>query len=360
MPQGSSVMLPYHPDPGFSTECYHQLRLSILMTDERTRPWLYSRFVLLKMHYAMSEQFPMLRLEDHLDVYADILKEDPVCCEGTWTDTIRSCLRAGEYVLLYLNWKHIPCSNHFRKQDLFHEALIYGFDDAKRQFHLLGFDVGGSLYSSAAVDYDVLEREFIRHVAEDTPAQQWFAHYGYPISRLSMKEGAAFPQKVDARRLYFALDRGRSGADGGGTQVFALGYTVHEMMASYFDQLGKGRDLDVAEYSFWNVMIYKMIQHNKFMQHRLAYLMQTEPGAVMAKVQLFYVASGKGLQRIRALSLQVQRTGAKDGPEKISLAFREVFEKERRAVALWMSELNQQKLRDAGVIPSVQPRGDVP
>jgi len=337
--------LPVHADPGLSTECYHQLRLSVLLSSPSARPWMYSHFVNLHAEYSKSEYFPTLTFEDHLDIYKTALQEDslPVLLESDvdWHNQIKACLQQGDYVLIYLNWRHIPSSSFYNKQSVLHEAVIFGYDDVAGCFHALGYEVGGSMYGTTQIPYQTLREVFRRHLAEDAFRQKWYVYYGFPLARLRIKH--EFLSQLDYRRLYLTYDRGKVFSEGEGNSLYALGYPVLKAMASYFSQVLSGRSLPKEEFPYWNTMVTKLIQHSRIAQARWRFLGGLYSDKNLERILHYYQLSYRGLLGIRIASLKYQRTGDQQHLTAIHRQFVGNFEQEFRAASLVSEYLIQLK-----------------
>ncbi|GAA4726383.1 hypothetical protein [Brevibacillus fulvus] len=334
----NQVQLPVHPNPGFETECYHNFRLSIVLRNDQLLPWYYSHFANLVLIGKEPDDFPMINFAEHLEIYSEVLKEERIPDTPDWTELIRSCLAQGEYVLIYFNWKHIKGSHYYQVRDLFHEALIYGYDDQKQAFQLLAFEVGGKIYGALEVSYEDCQREFVRLRREDMHSQKWFAYFGFPIARIRLKE--QLPTSMDMRRLFFSLDRGRVKANPSSYEVYAMGYDLNLYLAHYFGQVITGeRRLPTREFTRWNIMIHKMAHHKKLMMRRLEYLDPEGKQQIVSKIKDYYAFSSKALLKSRALSYQYQRTGDGDALKRLSEQFQYIYEQEKRATALLMEFL---------------------
>lgn len=331
--------LPVHHNPAFSTECYHQYRLSIVMADPRKIGWVHSHFINLKLlPPPVTEGFPMIRLEEHLDIYKEILEEFPLVKSVDWVRTIRKAISNQHYVVLYLNWRYIQASKYYgHAANLVHEALIYGFDDEQQAFEMLAFDVEGKVYGATKISYQDCERELQRVLDTEMNAQRWFAFYGFPIVGIrprDMKESGP-----DMHSIYFALDRGAVHSRDKAGNTFAVGFPVSLALSEYFEsQCERGGTIPESEFAFWNVMVYKMIQHNAAMNRRLDFLGNMDP-IFAERIKGFYEKTKKGLAVIRSSSLQYQRSRDPALLHEISGLFAQNYEAERRAHPLMKEAL---------------------
>lgn len=338
--------LPVHLNPGLETECYHNFRLSIIMADPARTHWCYGHFVNLQIQPKEKMMFPFVRLEEHLDLYAGMLQEAPLDYQNRGVlNAIREALDRDQYVVIYLNWSRLSCSNVFRGPNLIHDAIIYGYDDADQHFDLLAFEVHGKSYGATRLAYADCEREFAHVVEEHLHANKWFAYYGFPLSSIQLEPSARFTH--DWRSLYFSLERGSIQPRGEKDDVFANGYPVNAYMAHYFALASEGLDIDPREYGIWNIVVTKMLQHKKWMLRRLAYMMDAADGSgqlLLKKSNGLYEQAKQLLMRVRMESIQFQKTADARRLADISGYFHAIYEKEKRAVPLLMEYLVDARL----------------
>jgi len=85
--------------------------------------------------------------------------------KGDMIDFIKSYIRHGKYVHLYLDEYHVPQRMAYQVFNFLHENLIFGYDDETETFDIVGFDdkiifkqtkVSYTDFSSAYEDVDVL------------------------------------------------------------------------------------------------------------------------------------------------------------------------------------------------------------
>ncbi|MGW9125845.1 hypothetical protein ACWGPW_12650 [Paenibacillus chitinolyticus] len=340
---GKRHLLPVVESPGFETECYHNIRLSLLLAHARTLPWYHSHFMNLTLKSTGADLFPVVRFEEHLDVYSEVLEETPlVRCED-WVETARKNLGEGRYMIVYFNWRNIPCSRYYNKQDMFHEALVYGFDDERGVVHFLAFDVNGKGYGSSEVPYGLFGREMTRLADEDLHAQRWFAFYGFPASVIRLKDGLA--SRPDTRNMYFALERGRVRGNGSPDETFAMGHYVNEVLSVYFRQLAEGRPLQAKEFIYWNIIVHKMILHKSLMLQRIIYLQTGTDSSQLDLLKNLYIKAKTEMDRVKWTSIKYQRTKASVYLHQLADNFQTLYELEKRASAMLMEFLTLSHLK---------------
>lgn len=342
--------LPVHISPGFETECYHNVRLSILFSHANLRTWILSHFVNLVIQSSISDRFPMVRFEEHLDVYHDILEEKPLNPSKSIITSVCQSIESGSWVLLFLNWRNLDCSDHFgSSEDLIHECLIYGYDDERSEFDILAFDVNGQSYGRAKLSYEECEREFSLIYKEKNLTHQWFAYYGFPAVSIRLKKTADV--EMDNKKIFFALDRGKipSTIKDGNINWFAAGGYVSEALGNYILQVSNGRPLPSEEYPLWNISNYKLILHNKLMIEKIDSLLnKSDPSKhkVLDRIKKFYLRRRNLLLKVTAYTKKFQQNGQKPLLLEISKTYKNVFECEKRANPIFMEYLVQDKLNE--------------
>jgi len=338
-----SVRLPVMDAPGLETECYHNCRLSAVLADPDMTPWFLSHFVNLKLQTSTEGTFPIIRFEEHVDIYSDVQEETPLRGKPTeLVRLIRESLTRHEYVLVFMNWSHFQASKYFGHQDRIHESLIYGFDDCKEVFYALAFDVEGKTYGATEIAYSQCARELSAIFEQHMKSQKWFAFYGFPLVTIANKQHDN--KKMDTKKLFFALDRARMKGFSENGESFAMGYFVYEYLSYYFSK-AKLSMLE-KEYPIWNIMVYKLIQHNKINLLRMAYMRSIWENSELNRLFIMYDNSRKLLRTIRSLSLKYQRCLDPVDLQEIAGLFHSLYEQEKRALPIFLDFLARDRLSE--------------
>lgn len=335
------VKLPITESSYFITECYHNLRLSIILSELSRAPWYYSHFVNIMLKNTKNS-FPEIRLEDHLHVYADILHEKRLACgRGDIVEEIKEQIMQQQYVIIYFNWKYIKLSNYYNKSSMVHEALVYGFNNDDQCFYLLAFEVDNKMYTSIQISYDECRRQFETILKEELDNSKWFTYYGFPAASISVK--ANYRHEIDKRAIFFALERSPIKACVSHPNGTAMGCYVFESLADYFEQVGLSAvDLPQAEYPYWNIMIQKLVDYNKLMLDRISYLKVERESILLDRVYDSFEKEKRNLTDIRIKSLAFQRTRKNQSLIEISKLFRKIYQVEKRAVPILLEDLVSQ------------------
>ncbi|PZD96817.1 hypothetical protein DNH61_06360 [Paenibacillus sambharensis] len=340
--------LPVHLNPGLSTECYHNYRLSILLAFPGGESWAHSHFVNLTVRGQGDGYFPMVRFEEHLDIYDGMLEEQTVECGAGWLDAVRQAVDEEAYMLVYVNWRHIPGSRYHGVRDMVHEALVYGYDDERQCLNVIGFDMHGKMYSPFQLDYTLFEAELERVLQHELHQQRWFAYYGFPLVRI--RRLLPWRDAFNAQAVFFALDRGSIRSEQASESAYAAGCYVNEYLGGYFLRMHQEGPIGQGEFGLWNILMHKMAQHKRLMLQRIDYMRQ-QGGTreqELLRIRDFYTKSNACLSKARSMSLQYQRSCDRELMPLISEMFRKMFELEKRAVPMLKEYLVRQRLEAFG------------
>lgn len=335
--------LSIYKDPGLSTECYHNFRLSLLLSKPGAEAWQFSHYMNLKFTFHQKDTFPMIRLEEHLDIYSEVMQEEHMRIENDLIQQIKNSVDNNEYIVIYLNWKNIKGSAFYKQTNMYHEAIIYGYDDTEKTFDVIAFSMNNIVYGTAKIPYEECEREFYRLCTEDMQKVQWFTYYGFPISRIKLKN---VDYTLDKRKLYFSLDRGNVKAELSHQDSFAVGYYVADALAQFFKQQALRCTLLPSDYELWNILIYKLLQHNRLMKNRLQYMQALGDTSFqhLAKVEKYLESNKKIFSRVRSLSLNYQRNNKTEDLERISEEFKKAYNYDKRIYSMLQEYLVQIQL----------------
>ncbi|SDN48729.1 hypothetical protein SAMN04488137_4654 [Fictibacillus solisalsi] len=340
-----SKSLPIHKNPGLSTECYHNCRLSIVKSQERLWPWIHSHFTNLKILIENPLQFPMVRLEEHLEIYSELLIEQRLIKSSSWVESIKNSINSDQYILVFLNWRHIRGSTYFNgTKDMIHEALLYGFNEDEKMFLGLGFDVNGKTFGEFKLPFNECHKHIENIIQNHLHHKRWFAHYGFPISSLQLNPH--YNPRLDTTTLFFALDRSKAiSKDVSAKGAFANGFYVYYFLFLYFQKLGQAFFLPESEYALWNINIYKMIQHKKLSIDMMKFMSREYPNhTVLKRLIDFQCNTKKELLKLRSLSLKYQTMQQGKIIQEISQGFSRIYEIEKRINAMFKDYLVQQKM----------------
>ncbi|WP_127531418.1 hypothetical protein [Paenibacillus kobensis] len=329
--------LPLYENPGFETECYHNLRLSILFSSQTTPPWFLSRFTNLTL-LSNDSQFPVIRFEDHLSCYTEVLDERGPDHSATsrLLEYIASEIDKGQYILIFLNWKYIEVSQYFGLKNLIHEALVYGYDKSKDELYLAGFDVDGKKYGTFVLKSEEL-LEAYNQAADEHDRNRWLIPYGYPIASIALQE-----EKLscwDFRNLYFAFDKGRNEYAFHSPRTFVLGSNVAAFLAYYFEEIATTVRVDPEEYVLWNINIHKLLIHNRVMIKRCEALHERLNHPLLDKAAALYRKRNIEILNVKLLSYRYQKHNDGSLLSEISNRFQRIYEQEKRGIPLLMEYL---------------------
>lgn len=286
----------------------------------------------------------MIRFEEHLDIYSFVLEEELIQYDLDWISTIHKAINDDEYVLFYFNWGRIPRSNLYLQGDLYHEAIVYGYNDKEKYLDVIAFEVDGKRFGTVQIGYDEFVCETERVQREKDSSVKWFAHYGFPVTRIKRRftETTFF----DYRKFYFDLERGSARACPCPLweHSYASGMYVYDLMARYFIHLFDTKPLPVSEYELWSIMNFKMICHRRLMLQRLKMINSDVNQKLFKQIYQIYSECEKGMKLINRLTIKYKRTNDRDNLIKISELFQKNYQLEKRAVPMLKEYLVHAKL----------------
>ncbi|MFC5407343.1 hypothetical protein [Cohnella soli] len=332
----SFLQLPVERSPGFISECYHNIRLSIVQSEGDWFPWFYSHFDTLLYHFD-GENFPIIQFEDHLNIYRSILRETPLDEQHHSVDRLIQCLHAGSYILVFLNWRYVEEFNRFGVQeDAVHETLIYGCDKENKCFLALAFETNGHRYGPFTISFAKLTEELTRLLNHAKNETRWLHHYGYPISSIVPDRQFLSAFALDTRKLFFSLNRRRIPVDSETSKTAPLSYGHHIFLgfANYFNTVN---DISKHDHETWNIMIHKIMLCNKMTLNRVAYMEGTRTGSdpSLSRLILKLAESERALLlAIRSLSLKYQSKPEKGLLKEVSERFMKIYELEKKSLPL--------------------------
>ncbi|PFR39992.1 hypothetical protein [Bacillus thuringiensis] len=160
-----SKQLPIH-EPLIKGFLFFAYPFSILGSNEKTYPWIFSNFIQTCFDKNFSESpvpftfytydftiCPWLKHEKIKRNTVSQLSQDIV-------KFIKSCIDNNKYVHLYLDEYHVPNRMAYRDFNLAHENFIYGYDDVNCTFNILGFDEK-IIYKSTTISYDQFYKAYL-------------------------------------------------------------------------------------------------------------------------------------------------------------------------------------------------------
>ncbi|WP_214482990.1 hypothetical protein [Bacillus sp. SM2101] len=284
-------------------------------------------------------------MEEHLEIYSEVLSEVPIYKDSSWNSSIISVLNKNHYVLVFLNWKHIRHSKYYKIKNIVHEAIIYGYDHRKQTFNGLGFEIDGQTFGEFEITYKELERCLDLTIKDHLYKERWFAYYGFPVVSISINNPTRSPA-INKTQLFFSLDRSKVfDKDICEEGSYANGHHVYLYLSYYFEELASHpQKLAPKEYILWNIIQYKLLQHKKFNLGTIQQLINESENKEIKRIQGLYKQSKRELTKLRSLSLKYQQTNYIEHLSHISNGFYKVYELEKRINAFFKDYLVRQKI----------------
>lgn len=334
-------VLPVHLSVGLETECYHQIRLSAVLANHSLYPWFLSRFTTLTLWTDSELKFPMIRFEDHLEIYDEILNEQNIIHSSDIILSIRKTILEGAYVLIYLDYSQIPDSKYYMRESTIHEMLIYGFDDKNEQFDALAFEIHGKSFGTIRLSYEMCDTQY-KHTLKKRQEMKWFAYYGFPLAKIKIK---SISTSINYRTIFFSLDKGRNGMNNPSYGSFAKGYAIHESLALFYENLMKKNIvLGSKEYMLWNMSYYKLLAHNLIFQKRLDYMRNDFSKSELNRVFRMFTEVKDKLIAARAMSIKYRRYLKEEYLKGLIDTHRDIYTLELKAISMLMEMLIRYKL----------------
>ncbi|SDZ37880.1 hypothetical protein [Bacillus sp. 166amftsu] len=322
-------------NPGFELECYHNVRLSILDNNEDFINWFHSHFVNLVLYKSNKEIVPYIRFENHIDIYSEVLSEEPVKKVGNWVDSIKKCIDHNNYVIAFLNWSNILQSRYYKEdKDMVHECLIFGYCDKNQEFEILAFDVNGLPYTKVSIPFSILSKELDHIIDFHLRKQKWFTYYGFPVSKI-IKKPFNF-NSLNKQKLFFGMDRHRYISSYNNNSEFAGGCSINLYLSELFQKIcdesehHKRNDF-FKQSEYWKIMNLKLILHKNIMISRIKLLKNQSFSYELIKIEEYFVKCLQELKIILALSKKFTKTMDLNYLQNISSRFNKVYEHEFRA-----------------------------
>ncbi|PWW03208.1 hypothetical protein DFQ01_107105 [Paenibacillus cellulosilyticus] len=315
-------------NPGFALECYHNFRLSVVLSVKSNIYWLHSHFINLMVTQVDSD-FPTLRFEDHLDVYSNVIEEELHVDTGDIIPFIKCQLNKGHYVLLYLDWALIPDSHFYNKKPMIHECLVYGYNDETNKLSILAFEVSNTTFGSIEVDYHTCTHAFHQVLKRENYAQKWFAFYGFPLSVIKGLQN--HDTRLNRQKIFFALEKGMA-CSSHVKSGYSLGYGVPHILSSFFKERINENTIDPFYFPYWNIINQKLLLHNNIALTRLQ-LIEHEDGhsTMLQKILSIFQEIRSMLKSNKLNSINFQKKPETALCIEISNGLRKIGEKERRA-----------------------------
>ena len=182
--------LPINQNPPIAGYLNCAYPLSILSLRQAYLPWLCSNYVQLTSPREGSAQ--ALNFYRHpaqpvalcplLDVQW-LNRDIAARTQGGVGQFLSDRINADYYVQLHVDEFHIPRRRAHGRTRFVHEVLVYGYDDARQAFDIVGYDERG-VYAASRVEYAEMERAFDGAAAAaadagsaNFPSKLWLAKY---------------------------------------------------------------------------------------------------------------------------------------------------------------------------------------
>lgn len=166
------ILLDYNLNLEFKGRCWDQIRLGIVSLDENYIYWFVDKFLSLHMssdYIIRSYKWTTLEC---VKIYEEVLEYKRI--ENTvydnLIDTLKQCIRNGDYVIGILDshiiWPDVIDDNC----DSIHDSIIIGFDNTKNVFQVVNPSFRNSIQT---IDFDLYKKAFFSAVYKMKTHHLW-------------------------------------------------------------------------------------------------------------------------------------------------------------------------------------------
>lgn len=271
-------------------ECWTTLRLAAILSDDSFLPWFVEKFITLRLNTFFHTGYYDMSLADwgveYYYLYDEVLEFKRVTDSKNIVDQLIETINQNGYGVIHWDLFHITNNPYHEKQHVGHEALIYGYDDHRKEFYYLDMLVGNDPLSTVEkISYDVLDRAFTSYIefAKGDP-MQYDLHMTIdgPASMMYLKK-PTIVREPKLERINYAVRRSLNGGIYQEVNAPPFGYTPFQRVGisvyeGYYSDLTRvlkeenknllKEDVNIA-YS-----MYKLLECKNGLLFRLNYLEQ--------------------------------------------------------------------------------------
>lgn len=304
-------ILPLEKNPVIRTYQHLAYSFSILGTDQNSCNWLCNQYTQLINDGKNSMTF-----------YLDFLhRQDALECERISCETIkkfkidiveliRDKIKEGWYVYICIDEFYIPERDAYQKEHFIHDCLVYGFDDFKKEFHIIGYN-DKEMYQDSRVSYIQIK---------DSEPRYWIC---------CIKKSEQYKFLLDINKIYIDFKRYLNlmpeiilGDFDYKSAVF--GQETNDLLIKYIEDMSVKRTMIDIRY------IYLFYEHKKCMLIRLKQL-QKFIGIGDANVVEYQKVVSKAEKLVR-ITLKYNIKYCMQIHIKMSRYIKEIAEKEKRII----------------------------
>ncbi|MEK3735575.1 MULTISPECIES: hypothetical protein [Paenibacillus] len=258
----SKITLPVS-DPLINTSNAYGTLFSIISSDNRIWPWVYSNFIQLR--YVTDWETYFFDNHELLVDYCPflnkfILPRTIISKWSSFTDFVVDSINGDCYVWCHLDRYFISAYQEFGKEHRFHETLIYGYD-LDRQTVCIRDNITGGKFMTAQCTFSELESAFDYLSGEEN-----FITRVTLLSKIDAEFDLNVEQIVDSLQRYLSSKRSFDFINHTITSIY--GQSVYQHLIYQMEHPKEDDpELDIRAY-------HLLWEHKKLMVLRLKYLQQ--------------------------------------------------------------------------------------
>lgn len=264
--------------PPITSYHYHSDLLSVLLTHEESKTWLFNNYIQLEIPSRNANSYDMDTRMDFSFPYS-VWKSCPflyyqrICrdfIKSKWnsvTEFIRDSINLDYYIYFDIDRYYIPGTNSYHDYHHTHDLFVYGYDDEKQIFYITDYNISGK-YSYNTADYDEVEDAYqeqpkVKDFLEGEGVELIYFYprkheLNIPFISQSIKD---YLESTNTFKRYIPDDLWRGRKDN-----LVYGCTIHEYLRFFIQQYLPVHD--VTEYRLFNVFC----EHKRLMCMRIQYL----------------------------------------------------------------------------------------
>ncbi|GMQ61640.1 hypothetical protein [Vallitalea maricola] len=252
-------------------------------------------------------------------------------CNININRSIINSLMRDNYIVCHLDEYYVPNRPTYQKEHFFHENMIYGFDNDKKEYNILGFDSKG-IFNSTKISYDEFEQ-----------ASSDLASHNHDIKLLHIKDD--FTYDLDLNCIRNSLLDYLNGENSSSkytilrnpTTDFAYGIDIYEQLIKYLKLLHNNVGVnDIRPF-------HLLWEHKKCMVIRIEYLMNKYTSTVcdLEAIKDEYITIQQICFSIRNLFLKYNMTKRVEIIEKIIPLLEDVCDREQSIIPRFITEIER-------------------
>jgi hypothetical protein len=252
-------------------------------------------------------------------------------CDININQLIINSLMRDNYMVCHLDEFFVPNRPTYQKEHYFHENMIYGFNNNKNEYDILGFDNKG-IFNSTKISYAQFEQASID-----------LASKNHDLKFLSLKNDFSYNLDLNCiiNQLLDYLN-GENSSSGytilrNPTRDFVYGTKIYNQLIKYLRLLYN--NIGVSDIRPFHILW----EHKKCMVLRIEYIMYSykDTASTLEEVYTEYLTIERICFSIRSLFLKYTITSRIQIIEKIIPLLEDVFIREQKIIPRFITELER-------------------